>query len=146
MLLCEMHGDMHLNCIWRGNYIRRGRRDRNRVPLDGEVDLPKHWVLLKEYQEVPFYPGSSSPLTYSPSPTSTISSTAFFPLGLRLCSVLVKSQRFWEEITPSSYQSFILYCEGVSGSCFPESRLWRPGRGRVLWALWWGWAADGGHE
>ena len=22
--------------------------DRNRAPLDGEVDLPKHWVLLKE--------------------------------------------------------------------------------------------------
>lgn len=64
-------------------------RESQIVPWDGEVDFPKQWVLVKDYQKGSFYPGSASTATCTP--LSQLVPQPHF-LRLRLCSVLVKKQ------------------------------------------------------
>lgn len=111
------------------------------VPLDAEVDLPKQWVLKNikkalSTQEAP--PPHPHPL---PPPLVPLP----HPLGLRLCSVLAKNKCLQEEVTHSSYRSFTLQCEGVSGRFFPEAKIWKEDRKRMRLSdggkgvdRWWG--------
>lgn len=97
------------------------------VPLDAQVDLPKQWVLKNikkalSTQEAP--PPHPHPL---PPPLVPLP----HPLGLRLCSVLAKNKCLQEEVTHSSYRSFTLQCEGVSGRFFPEAKIWKEDRKRM---------------
>lgn len=110
------------------------------VPSDAEVDLPKQWVLKNikkalSTQEAP--PPHPHPL---PPPLVPLP----HPLGLRLCSVLAKNKCLQEEVTHSSYRSFTLQCEGVSGRFFPEAKFERR-TGREWGSLMGvrGWTGDG---
>lgn len=75
MLPCKMHVQMHL-------YYSPSERvsEKKAVPLDGGVDLPKLWVLFKEYQGGPFYSGSSFTPPAPPPPPSVPQP---FPLGIK---------------------------------------------------------------
>lgn len=115
-------------------------RESQTAPWDGEVDFPKQWVLVKDYQKGSFYPGSASTATCTP--LSQLVPQPHF-LRLRLCSVLVKKQM---SLGRSNTFLLSLISTPVSRSQWQFLSWdwdWKGGQGENE-AVWWG--AGGGAQ